>query len=284
MPHVACTLVPIALALVLAVPAGAATLKCAPDSAKVGNVCVDLYETSIWRIPPSKTSLVKKVQAGKATLADLTAGGAVQLGCPFAPFSHPEYPANFPPDGNWTTVVGSDPPSPGVYAASIPGVLPSACVTWFQANQACLLSSKRLLTNREWQGAAAGTPDPGTDNGTAECNISTADKPVNTGSRPSCKSSWGVFDMVGNVSEWVADWADRNDNYTECIDWTSQTGIAGGDTSCFGGNGSGASYRLPGALLRGGSWFVGAEAGVFNVVADVYPAYGSYSIGFRCGR
>jgi formylglycine-generating enzyme required for sulfatase activity len=28
---------------------------------------------------------------------------------------------------------------------------------------------------------------------------------VNTGSRASCKSSWGVFDMVGNVLEWVAD-------------------------------------------------------------------------------
>jgi len=53
-------------------------------------------------------------------------------------------------------------------------VLPSGCITWFQANQACLLSGKRLLTNREWQGAAASTPDPGTDNGTTDCNISTA--------------------------------------------------------------------------------------------------------------
>src|SRR5262249_43834089 len=55
-----------------------------------------------------------------------------------------------------------EPPSPGVYALSIPGVKPTACITWFQANQACLLSGKRLLTNREWQGAATGTPDPGT--------------------------------------------------------------------------------------------------------------------------
>jgi hypothetical protein len=39
-----------------------------------------------------------------------------------------------------------------VYALSIPGVQPSTCITWFQANQACLLSGKRLLTNREWQG------------------------------------------------------------------------------------------------------------------------------------
>ena len=49
---------------------------------------------------------------------------------------------------------------------------------------------------------------------------------VNTGSRANCKSSWGVFDMVGNVDEWVADWADRANG---CTDWTSQTGIAGGE-------------------------------------------------------
>src|SRR5262245_59800890 len=148
-----------AVCLAAAVSAGAGTLRCPPDSVKVGNVCIDTYEASVWQIPPSNTALVRLVQAGKATLANLTAGGATQL----SPSSSctPGYPANFPNDGNWTPVPGSNPPSPGVYALSIPGVQPSACTTWFQANQACLLSGKRLLTNREWQGAAAGTPDPG---------------------------------------------------------------------------------------------------------------------------
>jgi hypothetical protein len=31
---------------------------------------------------------------------------------------------------------------------SIPGVLPTTCTTWFQAEQACRLSGKRLLTER----------------------------------------------------------------------------------------------------------------------------------------
>ena len=65
----------------------------------------------------------------------------------------PGYPANFPSTGNWTPVLGSNPPSPGVYAVSIPGVHPSACTTWFQANQACRLSGKRLVRNDEWQAA-----------------------------------------------------------------------------------------------------------------------------------
>jgi formylglycine-generating enzyme required for sulfatase activity len=136
----------------------------------------------------------------------------------------PFYPANFPDDGSWTPVPESSPPAPGVYALSIPGVQPSACITWFQANQACLLSGKRLLTNREWQGAAASTPDHGTDNGTTDCNFGHTGTPSATGSRANCKSAWGVFDMVGNVDEWVADWADQASN---CTDWTMSAGIPG---------------------------------------------------------
>ena len=268
------------LALALAAPARAATLRCPGDSVKVGNACVDLYEASVWQIAPSNTSLVRKVQAGKATLADLTAGGALQLGCNFAPFNQTPYPANFPNTGQWTPVLGSVPPSPGVYAVSVPGVLPSACITWFRAAQACRVSGKRLLTNLEWQDAAAGTPDPGTDNGTTDCNISTAGNPVNTGSRSSCKSSWGAFDMVGNVIEWVADWAELDG--VGCTDSTTYFGFAGtGDFLCFGGNGS---LNAPAALLRGGNWADGSHGGVFAVEADNDPTAADNLIGFRCAR
>ncbi|TMA80710.1 MAG: formylglycine-generating enzyme family protein [Deltaproteobacteria bacterium] len=269
------TLVGLAFCVTWAAPAFA-VLKCPADSVKVGNVCIDKYEASVWLIAPSETALIKKVQAGKAALADLMAA-ALQLGCTGAPFSQTAYPANFPADGNWTP-----PPSPGVYAVSIPGVLPSTCTTWFQAVQACALSGKRLARNEEWQRAAAGTPDPGTDNGTTDCNISAAGNPVNTGSRSNCKSSWGVFDMVGNVDEWVADWADRAT--VGCTDWTTQTGIAGGDFSCFGGNGSGGFNQIPGALFRGGNWFVGTSAGVFAVNAFNSPSGSGNVVGFRCAR
>src|SRR5262245_43896060 len=246
------------LALVFSVtvaPAFAGTLKCAADSVKVGNVCVDKYEASVWQIAPSNTGLVNLVLKGKATLADLTGGGATQLApadtC-VSPGDYSAHGANFPDTGNWTPVLGSSPPSPGVYAVSIPGVPPSACITWFQANQACLLSGKRLLTNREWQGAAAGTPDPGTD----DLRTDSAGKspgPVNAGSRGSCKSAWGAFDMVGNVAEWVADWADNN-GPSPCTDWTTSAGLPGKDSSCFGGPGGSGASALPAALLRGGDF------------------------------
>jgi formylglycine-generating enzyme required for sulfatase activity len=264
------------VACVTATPAVAATLKCPPDSGKVGNVCIDLYEASVWKIDPTNKSLVNKVQQGKATLADLMKGGATQLSP--AVSCTPAYPANFPATGNWTPDAGSNLPSPGVYAVSIPGVLPSACITWFQANQACLLSGKRLLTNREWQGGAAGTPDPGTDNLTTDCAVNSP-APVNTGSRSNCKSGWGVFDMVGNVDEWVADWADRLTG--GCTDATTAFGFPGGDQVCFGGNGS---PQVPGALFRGGDSFSESFAGVFAVATDVVPSDSNAVIGFRCAR
>src|SRR5262249_4035810 len=82
-------------------------IRCPPDSVKVGNVCVDRYEESVWQIPLENTLLLRLIRAGKATLADLTAGGATQLSP--SPSCSPGYPANFPQSGQWTPVLGSNP-------------------------------------------------------------------------------------------------------------------------------------------------------------------------------
>jgi formylglycine-generating enzyme required for sulfatase activity len=268
--------------LAFAVPAPAQTpKKCPSESIKVGNTCIDKYEASVWQVPPSNTGLVRRIQQGKATLAELTAAGAVQLGCTNPVYGHTPFPSNFPRDGNWTPVPSSNPPSPGVYAVSIAGVKPTACISWFRANQACLLSGKRLPTSREWQGAAAGTPDPGaTDDGSTTCATLSAG-PVATGSRTTCASSWGVADMVGNVWELVADWADQ-----PCTpsDWNTSLGISDGDVSCFGGSGGPAMSGTPNVLIRGGNWDEGVNAGVFAVLATPTPLIEYFGTGFRCAR
>ncbi len=141
----------------------------------------------------------------------------------------------------------------------------------------CALSGKRLITNQEWQRAAAGTPDSGVDDGSTLCNISATGNPSNTGSRSACVSKWGAFDMVGNVWEWVGDWGDRADG---CVMWSS---TFGSDVSCVGGPGS-SSTNLPGALFRGGFWFNGTGAGVFTANGLSGPSLSEFLIGFRCAR
>lgn len=274
----------VACGLAFAAHAHAQARRCPADSVKIGTACVDKYEASVWSIPDptgTNSSLVKKIVKGKFTLADLLDAGAQPVGCNFAPANLNAYPSEFPRDGNWTTLPGASPPTPGVYAVSLPGVFPSGCTSWFRAAQACRLSGKRLLTNEEWQAAAAGTPDPGAaDDGTSTC--ATNSTLVQTGGRSQCVSAWGVYDMVGNVTEWVSQWGDLND--TACTDWSSTLGVSDGDRSCVGGTASTAIARLPGAAFRGGSWLDGVDAGVFSITQTAAPYFEAGNFGFRCAR
>jgi hypothetical protein len=254
---------------------------CPPDAVLVGTTCVDKYEASVWQVPDTATALVELIKKGEATVEALTDGGATQLGCTIPPFGLTDYPARFPPNGQWVPIVGSAPPSPGVYAVSIAGVLPSTCLRWFQADQACALSGKRLITNQEWQRAAAGTPDPGaTDDDATQCEIGSdgaALDPVPTGSRPACVSQWGAFDMIGNAEEWVADWVPVS---TTCPGWTFTTD-KNGDDMCLAGASTSSGA---GALKRGGYWSLGASAGVFAVDGTYLASEESFTLGFRCAR
>lgn len=243
-------------ALVAAAPSAAR--RCPPDSVQVETVCVDKYEASVWETTDPKT--IKTIQKGKIESTEkLTL--ATQRGV-----GGDDYGAGCPDTGGGCK---------SFYAVSIPGVTPSRNLTWFQAAAACRNAGKRLLTNQEWQTAALGTPDPGTDNGTSDCNIASAG-PLNAGSRSLCVSDVGAFDMVGNVWEWVADWGDVA---ATCANWDASYG---NDVSCVGGDGSGG---LPGALLRGGDFGAGAAAGVFAISAHfLNPSGATTFFGFRCAR
>lgn len=242
-----------------------ASAKCPVDSVAVGPLCVDKYEASVWEIDSTKKSLIKRVQKGSIKAeADLTGGGGTQHGIASA-----DYGSACPASGEGCS---------DMYAVSIPGVKPSRYISWLQAQQACTNSGKRLLTNAEWQAAASGTPDGATDDGVQSCDSNSGDT-VNTGSRSLCVSTRGAYDMVGNVIELVADWADVA---SSCTTW-SQVGL-GNNLSCFGGDGTTSDRRLPAAIVRGGTYNNLGSAGVLMIQAFVSPGTGNQYIGFRCAR
>jgi hypothetical protein len=293
----------VVVALAVAAPALAAKNTCPPDAVRVGPACVDRFEASVWRIPAADAKLKKKIQQGKVTLEDLLAASATQASAmPPGTCADVTYGDGFPTTGNWTEPL---------YAASVAGVPPSTCITWFQAEQACRLSGKRLVTNQEWQAAAQGTPDPGDadDQSTTCATLSEPTTGAPTGARPACISAWGAHDMVGNAWEWTADWLPTA---TACAAWPDGIGIDL-DFVCIGQGDGGVipttapsvqrirgrslarrtRFRrveetsivpgVPGGLIRGGNFGIGARGGVFAVYA--IPVYTrSRSTGFRCAR
>jgi formylglycine-generating enzyme required for sulfatase activity len=238
--------------------------RCPPDEVLVGQTCIDTWEASVWSIPvptSANRGLVTRVRRGTATLADLVTGGAVQLGV-----AADDYPCS---------AAGSDCRNM-IFAVSLPGVVPSTHITWFQAQQACGSAAKRLPGNGEWQQAVAGTPDPGPDNGVTDCNTAAA-AAVNTGSRVACASAYGAVDMVGNVGEWVADWGSAS---TTCPHW----GSFSDDDMCFAGASTTATG--PAALVRGGSFGIPylPSSGPLAINGFNLPQDRSAKIGFRCAR
>jgi uncharacterized repeat protein (TIGR01451 family) len=111
-------------------------------------------------------------------------------------------------------------------SCSSPSVVPWSTVTQAQAAAACAASGKRLCTATEWQLACAGnsgrkypygnTYQPNTCNGNdydPNCTLPDDDLAQITGAKhgcpakpaqSACASSFGAFDMSGNLKEWTA--------------------------------------------------------------------------------
>ncbi len=198
---------------------------------KVGSVCIDKYENSVWTQPN---------------------GGTLLTG-------------TLPCNENGQNC-------DNIYARSVAGVAPRANITYFQAQQALANSGKRLPTNAEWQMAVAGTPD------SAACKISPPGPAANTGAFGGCVSNHGANDMVGNLFEWVADWDEQGPG--SCANWDAGFGS---DLTCVGRASGEASTRFPGALIRGGDFSEGTDAGAFEV-AVFSPSFSGNGVGFRGAR
>ncbi|HKI50307.1 MAG TPA: SUMF1/EgtB/PvdO family nonheme iron enzyme, partial [Desulfobacteria bacterium] len=152
-------------------------------------------------------------------------------------------------------------------------------VTWFGAAAFCKWKNKRLPTEAEWEKAARGTEgnffpwgnDPISpqkaryrQNWTEEIAHRVM---VPVDSMPEGKSPYGLFNMLGNVKEWVDDWYDR-EYYKEENHNLNPKGQIGGEFK----------------VLKGGSWRDLRSFVYASFRNNSYPNTALDDYGFRCAQ
>ena len=138
---------------------------------------------------------------------------------------------------------------------------PVESISWDDAQKYCLAVGLRLPTEAEWEYAARA--------GSKEARYGSLDRVAWTGSGTTAVASkdsnaWQLFDMLGNVWEWTADWYDAD--YYKKSPALDPKGPVAGTTR----------------VLRGGCWNDNPRYVRVSRRFRYGPTYRYNLIGFRC--